>query len=164
MDQGHEREIDTENVPVLLDVMCGGLTSILRMVGYDTAYALDREIESDASIRAVGENENRLLVTRDEDLADRYDPAVLLESTDTDEQLRELKRAGFDLSLSEPRRCSSCNGELRRRDSEDLEETTPEWVPDPGETPLWRCGDCGQYFWKGSHWDDVGARLEAIEE
>ncbi|MFW6385180.1 MAG: Mut7-C RNAse domain-containing protein [Halodesulfurarchaeum sp.] len=167
-----------------MDVMCGGLRSILRMLGYDTVYALDRDAETDDVLVEIAVDEDRLIVTRDVDLAARSDRSVLLESTDTDEQLDELRAAGFELKLTEPQRCSACNGPLLwvpidgggggetsdpERDGtgpEDIElsstdpvDSTPEGVPDPGEFRLWQCQHCGQYYWKGSHWDDVQSRL-----
>jgi len=74
-----------------------------------------------------------------------------------DGQLRELRDAGFDLALGEPARCSACNGRLAR-----VEESTPAYAPDPGEEPVWRCVDCGQCYWQGSHWDDVAERLAGL--
>ena len=41
----------------------------------------------------------------------------------------------------------------------------PDYVPDPGpESPdrFWRCRECGQWFWKGGHWESVGERLRAL--
>lgn len=50
---------------LLLDVMCGGLTSYLRMCGHDTVYALDRGVEADDRLLAIAHEEDRTLVTRD---------------------------------------------------------------------------------------------------
>lgn len=143
---------------LVLDVMVGGLTSILRMVGYDTVYALDQGVESDDQIIALAERDDRLLVTRDTDIARRHEDTVLLESTDTDEQLRELAAAGLELELTEPERCSRCNGRLEPV----IEGSGPADGPDPNETSVWRCIECDQYFWRGSHWADVRRRLASI--
>jgi uncharacterized protein with PIN domain len=35
-------------------------------------------------------------------------------------------------------------------------------VEDPGETAVWRCRDCGQHFWKGSHWADMAGTLAEL--
>lgn len=149
-----------EETRVLLDVMVGGLTSLLRMVGYDTVYALEEGVEADDGILRLARDGDRTLVTRDRQLAERSRRAVLLESTDTDEQLRELREAGFELTLSEPERCSRCNGTLEPAS----QEKGPDYGPDPAEEPVWSCVDCGQYFWKGSHWDAVGTRLESLHQ
>ncbi|MFB6069776.1 MAG: Mut7-C RNAse domain-containing protein [Halanaeroarchaeum sp.] len=144
---------------VLLDAMCGGMRSILRMIGYDTAYALDRGVEADEAVLDLATSEDRLLVTRNRSLADAAPRAVLVESKDPDEQLAELAAAGLELELDRPVRCSACNGPLERVGAG---EPTPEYAPDPGETDVWRCRDCGQAYWMGSHWADVRRRLAAL--
>ncbi|MGM0604407.1 MAG: Mut7-C RNAse domain-containing protein [Halobacteriota archaeon] len=148
----------------LLDAMLGTLVTYLRMCGYDTAYALERDAEADDRLRAIAERENRTLVTRDRSLARRTDGAVVLTSRAIDGQLAELAAAGVDLSLpSEPRRCSTCNGRLATFD-EDSDTSTnppPEHVPD--DRRLYRCLECGQLYWKGSHWDAVADRIADVE-
>ena len=142
---------------LLLDAMLGKLTRYLRMCGYDAAYVLDDGVEADDAVLAMARDEDRTLVTRDAQLAGRAADAVLVESKAIEEQLRELRAAGFDLSLSEPSRCSTCNGRL-----EETTEATPDDVPDPDERRVWRCRWCGQHFWKGSHWDDVAETLSGL--
>lgn len=140
---------------LLLDVMCGGLRSYLRMCGHDTVYALDRGIEADDRLLAIAREEDRTLITRDRRLATRADTAILLETTDTESQLRALYNAGIELTLVEPTRCSRCNGRL-----EPAIGPRPEYAPP--ERPAWQCVDCGQWFWKGSHWNRVRATLQSV--
>jgi len=143
--------------PLLLDVMLGKLATYLRMCGYDAAYAGNRDAETDDAAVALAETEGRVLVTRDRELAARADPAVLLSSRDVVEQLRELVDAGFELALTDtPEFCSACNGRLERVDRT---EPTPDYAPATYEATVWRCRECGQHFWKGSHWDDVRETL-----
>lgn len=144
---------------LLLDAMCGRLAVYLRMCGHDAAYALDRDVEADDQVLALANEEGRTLVTRDVRLAGRAGDAVLLDTTDVREQLRELRVAGVDLTLTEdPTRCGRCNSAL---DPVPVDEQMPEYVPD-GMSDVWRCPACGQHFWKGSHWDDVRATLTEI--
>lgn len=141
----------------LLDVMLGKLATFLRMCGYDTAYALDRGIEADERILRLAAAENRTLLTRDEQLAAQADDAILLTEREIDDQLRELRAAGVDLSLpARPRRCSNCNGELTPVGAGEV----PAHVPD--DTEPYRCRDCGQWFWRGSHWADVRETLATL--
>ena len=150
---------EPEDTTLLLDVMLGKCATYLRMCGYDTAYALDRELESDDAILTCARREGRTLVTRDVSLADATSDAVLLHSLEIEDQLRELVAAGFTLELDEPRRCSRCNGSLERVE---VDQGTPSFAPDPDEKDVWRCRDCGQPYWRGSHWDDVERRLQAV--
>jgi uncharacterized protein with PIN domain len=144
----------------LVDAMCGKLATYLRMCGHDTAYALDRSVEADDRLLDLAREEGRTLVTRDRQLAARTGDAFLVDSKDVREQLRELAEAGVDLSLAdEPARCGQCNAPLERVEGD---ATTPEYAPDPATEAVWRCPDCGQHFWKGSHWEDVRETLEEV--
>ncbi len=147
-----------EDTSVFLDVMLGGLVAPLRMAGYDTAYALDRGIEADEAVLKIAERDGRHLLTRDRDLADQAERGTLLTETDPQDQLAELAAEGFALELTEPQRCSRCNGRLRSVTT----GSGPADGPDPNSQPVWRCRDCGQYYWKGSHWADLAGRLENL--
>ncbi|MXR22234.1 Mut7-C RNAse domain-containing protein [Halobacterium bonnevillei] len=142
----------------LLDAMLGDLARLLRMCGHDAAYALDRGVDADDDLRRLADSEGRVLVTRDRQLAAQASDSVLVTAKDTDEQLRELAADGVDLSLSPGERCGACNGDLARVSKP---TALPDYVTD-GVDALWRCADCGQYFWRGSHWDDVEARLAEL--
>jgi len=150
----------TDREPLALDAMLGKLATYLRMCGYDAAYALDRDAEADADLLALAETEGRRLVTRDAELAREADDALLLTEREIDEQLRELLAAGFELERSEePVHCGTCNAPV---EPVDRTEPTPEYAPDPAETDIWRCRDCGQHFWKGSHWADVADQIRGL--
>jgi len=139
----------------LLDVMLGKLATYLRMCGYDAAYALHRGIEADDRIRDLAFAEDRTLLTRDGQLAERTPDALLLTERDVTDQLRELSETGIDLSIAAPpARCGNCNGPL-----EHVEER-PEHAPDHAD--CYRCRDCGQWFWTGSHWTDVQETLASL--
>ncbi|MCU4925610.1 Mut7-C RNAse domain-containing protein [Halobacteria archaeon AArc-dxtr1] len=148
---------------LLVDLMCGGIVSYLRMCGHDTVYAGDRGVEADDAVLELARHANRTIVTRDVALAnraERTDGAICLESRDVEAQLRELAAAGVDLELdAEPTYCGSCNGRLERVEGTD---PLPEYVPDSLESAIWRCQDCGQYFWRGSHWDRVRETLSRV--
>jgi len=160
---------------VLLDVMLGKLATYLRMCDYDAAYALDRDIEDDDRLLSLSVAEDRTLITRDRELAARADDALCLTERDVLDQLREVATAGYPVELAaEPTRCGACNGPVDRVGSVgNAGVDPPEYVPDdvgrPVEDasggdarPAWRCRDCGRWFWKGGHWDDVAARLETL--
>ncbi len=135
------------------------------MCGHDTVYALDDAAPGDpstedAALARRARAEGRTLVTRDVQLAGRVEDAILLESRDVDEQLRELHAAGVPLELDDtPTYCGACNGPLVRLGDG---ESTPEYAPDTDEATVWRCRHCGQCFWKGSHWERVGETLAGL--
>ncbi|AHG03180.1 hypothetical protein HALDL1_05930 [Halobacterium sp. DL1] len=142
----------------LVDAMGGDVARILRMCGHDAVYVLDRGIEDDNAVKRLALDERRTLVTRDRDLAARTPDSLLLTAKDTDEQLRELAVAGVTLKPAAGERCGACNGEL---ESVPQEAARPDYVSDDADT-VWRCRDCGQYFWRGSHWTNLERRLEEI--
>jgi uncharacterized protein with PIN domain len=145
---------------LVLDAMLGKLSTYLRMCGYDATYTTGRGYEDEGDVLALAHTEGRIVVTRDRELAQRADRSVVLSTRDVADQLRELQAAGFALRLAdEPVRCSAYNGLL---EGVDRTEPTPEYAADPHEQPVWRCRECGQHFWKGSHWDDVAATLEGL--
>lgn len=161
MHAGEEGD-DYDRPRLLLDVMLGKLVTYLRMCGYDTTYALDVEVEADDRLLELAVSEGRLLVTRDRQFARRASESgesVLLTERDVEDQLREFRAAGFSLTLDDtPTFCGQCNGRL---DAVERGTTPrPDYVPD--DRPLWQCRECGQYFWKGSHWADVEARLKEL--
>jgi uncharacterized protein with PIN domain len=147
---------------LLCDAMLGKLATYLRMCGYDTAYALDRDVEDADAILAWAREEDRTLLTRNATLAERAPDAIHLEAHDPDAQLAELQEAGIDLSLpDEPQRCSQCNGPVTRAGGD---EPRPDYAPSSDEGPAWRCEECGQFYWKGSHWDDLASTLDTLDE
>ncbi|WP_336338940.1 Mut7-C RNAse domain-containing protein [Haloarcula brevis] len=148
---------ETPRNHLALDAMLGKLATYLRMCGYDTAYALDRDAEADDDLLALADGEDRLLITRDRDLAARAPDSLLVHEREIQGQLRELADAGVQLSLAdEPHHCGVCNGPVEEVAPA---EPTPEYAPSAGDETVWRCTDCGQHFWKGSHWASVRATL-----
>ncbi len=146
----------------LVDVMCGGLIPYLRMCGYDTVYAGDAGLEADDVLVQAANADGRVLITRDIELAGRLSDSqsIPLESTAVEGQLAELLEAGVSLEQSaEPEWCGRCNGRLKQCGGT---ESTPGYAPEPDETAVWQCPDCGQHFWQGSHWDRVEETLERI--
>jgi uncharacterized protein with PIN domain len=162
---------------LLADAMLGTLATYLRFAGHDTAYALDAGVQADDAVLALARREDRWLVTRDRGLAARAPDSYLLTERDVEDQLAELAARGLELSVpEEPTRCGTCNGRLERVPAG---EPTPEYAPAPvgagggaggsgsggeetGGFRVWRCVDCGQHFWKGSHWERMAATLAGL--
>lgn len=142
----------------LVDAMLGKLARYLRMCGYDTVYTGDQGLDADAAILEFAAENRRTLLTRDQDLAATADASLLIRGKAIDDQLRELKAAGIELTLDDPTRCTRCNGRLRRLTT----GPTPEYAPTVTDEHVWQCVECGQHYWRGSHWDDVKARLASL--
>jgi uncharacterized protein len=131
--------------------MVGRLARYLRFVGCDTRYA--RGI-SDEEILRLARAEDRVIVTRDRLLAQRAPRAVLLESVHIEGQWKALRAAMPELPAT-PRfeRCSLCNGVLEPH-SLSPTEPVPDGLPSDrvrSGLPLFRCRECGHFYWEGSH-------------
>jgi uncharacterized protein with PIN domain len=145
----------------LADEMLGSLARWLRIMGYDTAYARDR---GDTEILAQARDEDRMLLTRDRQLAERAgERGLLVESADLERQLRQVIEA-YGLVLDEPMtRCTLCNGVLVRISPEEAADLVPPRVREAWDE-FYRCTKCGQVYWKGTHWKRIGERLDRARE
>jgi len=137
--------------------MLGSLAKWLRIAGQDAPYAADLGLGDDKMLE-VAEEEKRVLVTRDVELASRAEDAVLLHSKELDEQLVATAKATGIALKPRMERCSLCNGELVEAQDPDA-----EYVPEDADD-LMVCTECGQFYWKGSHWDRIEERFKNLRE
>ena len=127
------------------DRMLGTLTRYLRFMGYDTLSAngfSPGNAQEDNLLLALAQDEHRILLTRDHELARRgNDRAVLVTEGDVLVQVQQL----IDLGLIERRllmsRCSLCNTVLREAGEDEIRfcrVCTPgqEWVCLPLVRPV----------------------------
>ncbi|OPY27706.1 MAG: hypothetical protein A4E31_01088 [Methanomassiliicoccales archaeon PtaU1.Bin030] len=144
----------------LADEMLGSLARWLRMMGYDTAYARD---VTDAEVLRRARAEGRTVLTRDHQLAKRAgEQGLLVESDDLEDQLIQVSTT-LGLSFEESyTRCTICNGELRNATLEEGARAPPR-VRESQER-LYVCQECGQLYWRGSHWSRIVERLERMLE
>ncbi|PSQ40099.1 hypothetical protein BRD13_00720 [Halobacteriales archaeon SW_5_70_135] len=91
-----------------------------------------------------------------------HDTAYALDrDVEADDRLLALAREEERTLITRDRelaRCGRCNGRLEGVGREDSDGERPAYVPETAD-PVWRCRDCGQRFWRGSHWADVRERL-----
>jgi uncharacterized protein with PIN domain len=143
------------------DEMLGRLARYLRVLGYDTVYEVGLP---DDALALRASSEARTLVSRDRALCRSTPGSVLIRSASLDEQLRELRRAIPDLNARpEFTRCTICNGPTERVEPGSKVEVA-EYVPPSslrGEGRLFRCRECGHFYWEGSHTRAIRERLAA---
>ena len=149
------------------DRMVGTLTRYLRFLGYDvrSAHALqEKNRREDTDLLRIAEEEGRILLTRDRELARRGgDRAVLVKSSEVTEQLCQLVRSGvIDPSLQiRMERCSLCNTPLRPATGEEVFRT--DYAPEGrSDLAFYWCPKCGKLYWMGSHGDNLAERLERV--
>jgi uncharacterized protein with PIN domain len=148
---------DKEDVPrFLVDAMLGRLARWLRLMGYDTLYWRDG---SDAELAEMARVQDRLLITRDRQLAGRRGVRALLVTSEMlDQQLAEV-RAGLGVGPRPFSRCAVCNGLLQELTREAARPLVPAYVWCM-QVEFRQCAGCGRVFWKGTHWPGVLDRLE----
>ena len=138
----------------LCDVMFGKLGRWLRMFGYDTLIAT--EDKTDNELLSIAREEGRMLLTRDKMFNDKKSTYYIKEH-DLDGQLKDVVEH-FKLKINFPKetRCPLCNGVLGKT------EERPEEMKTLESELFWKCEDCGQIYWKGSHWNRIIKTAEKI--
>ena len=144
---------------LICDHMLGSLARWLRFMGHDTAYpkAMD-----DRDLIRKAREEDRVLITRDKELAARFAGAIVVRSDVLEAQIREVASA-LPLRVFDPlSRCSVCNTPIEPASLEAVRDLVPEGVL-ARERAFWRCPTCGKVYWQGSQWDKMIERLNSLD-
>jgi len=149
--------MDEGSTRFVVDGMLGSLARWLRILGYDTDYVNQRD---DPELVRIARAENRVLLTRDRELAGRRGVQVLLvESQLLDEQLAQVT-AAYPLPSESPQgRCPVCNAALIQVLPENVADRVPPYVLRKHQS-FQHCPGCGRVYWRGSHWRNMQARLK----
>jgi uncharacterized protein with PIN domain len=144
----------------IADHMLGSLARWMRFFGFDTLYP---DVLDDKELRALAERKNRILLTRDKDLANaRGVETLYIGSTDLDEQLIFVITT-FDLKVEKAfSRCGLCNSILVSVDKESVEGKVPEKVFE-WKDEYWFCEKCNKYYWQGTHYKGIEEKIKALE-
>ena len=136
--------------------MLGTLAKWFRILGYDTLY--DPALDDDQLVR-IARADNRMLLTRDKQLAERRGVRVLLV---TDEHLEDQIRQVLSVLQLVPdrsfSRCPVCNGALEVADREAARAHVPAYVAQTHKA-FRRCPDCERIYWRGTHWKRMERNL-----
>jgi uncharacterized protein len=145
------------------DRMLGTLTRYLRFMGYDTTSAntlQEGNRKEDTDLLRIAQEEFRLLLTKDAELARRGNGyTILVRSDDVMEQVQQL----IDLKVVRRRltmsRCSLCNTALREANTCEIERT--DYAPkDWRNLSFFWCQHCKKLYWNGSHGKQLEHRVE----
>ena len=147
----------------ITDRMLGTLTRYLRFMGYNTVSANsgfeEGNSKEDTLLLACAEQEDRVLLTRDTELAQRgKERAVLISSDDVMEQVQQLVDRGLIVRRLVMDRCSLCNTPLRTATDDEI--AGAEYAPRDmhGLTFFW-CSQCCRLYWNGSHAQHLKVRI-----
>jgi uncharacterized protein with PIN domain len=140
----------------VVDAMLGTLAKWLRILGYDAVY--DPGLD-DYQLMRLARAEDRVLLTRDRELARRRGVRVLLvESEDLDAQIQQVFA---DLDLRPARsfsRCPICNEPLLEIDRETARSRVPAYVAQTQDR-FSHCPACQRVYWRGTHWRRMDEQL-----
>jgi uncharacterized protein len=137
----------------IADVMVGKLARWLRVLGFDVLYS--NRYDDDEIVR-ISDTENRIILTRDAQLARRRqgNQRLFIESGDYKEQIQQVIRA---LNLKDFRafsRCLECNARLEEMNKEAAFDKVPPFVYLTQER-FARCPSCDRIYWHGTHTQDM---------
>jgi len=148
------------------DGMLGKLTRWLRMLGYNVEYASSLD---DKMLIRIAKTEERILLTRDVEL---YKQAIsqhiqvffVEEETETKRLAALSKRFGLRLELN-PKisRCPKCNAKLKAAEKDKILNRIPSSTKTFYEE-FWKCPNCEQIYWQGSHWKRITKTLKEAKE
>ncbi len=142
------------DIRFILDNNLGKLSDYLRLLGFDSLYEPDWD---DRTIAEQATLQQRIILTRDRGLLKRkiIQCGYCVRADRPPDQVEEvIEHFGLE-DLVEPfRRCLRCNGILQPVEKyqiiEQLQPLTKLYYNE-----FMRCTDCGQIYWKGSHYDHM---------
>ncbi len=145
----------------VLDNHLGKLAGYLRLLGFDTRYENDYQ---DPRLAEISQEEDRILLTRDRGLLKRkvVTHGYCVREDNPQDQIIEILRR-FDLAqLARPySRCARCNGFLQPAEKEavlhHLKPLTKKYYDE-----FMQCENCGQVYWRGSHFEDLNEFLNRV--
>ncbi len=137
--------------------MLGKLARWLRMLGHDVIY--DTQL-NDSVLLETAKKENRVLLTKDLELYKRAIArnvdAYYVEGKTESERLAELaQRYLIPLVVDmEKSNCPICNTKLKATPKQQLLEKLEKNTSTYYEK-FWKCPNCGQIYWQGTHWKQI---------
>lgn len=145
----------------ILDTHLGRLARYLRLLGFDCLYRNDYH---DDELARISSEQQRTLLTRDRLLLQRriITRGYFIRALEPQQQVIEVLRR-FDLSgeIRPLSRCTRCNGLLENTEKETVRDRL-----EPRTRRYYRhfriCPDCGQIYWRGSHFDKMTRLIESL--
>jgi len=155
------RDTPLRETRFVADAHLGGLAHLLRMLGFDTLY--DNHFEDDAIV-AIGEQDGRIVLTRDRELLKRraVTHGCYVHALKSEDQLREIvERLDLARSARPFTLCLHCNAPLRPVDRADVIDRLPPRVCER-YARFSTCDACGCVYWEGSHWRNMRRLLDGV--
>lgn len=150
-----------------VDAMLGNIAKKLRLMGYDTKYYSDIE---DKSLIQTARKENRIVISRDEDLVRISQKnnvnAIYIQSEKEIQQFHEimdfLNLEKVEIN-GEKARCPICNFKTESIDKKNIYQKIPQKILENNEK-FWICRNCDQIFWEGTHIQNLQKLVRTLNE
>lgn len=145
----------------ILDVHLGRLAAYLRMLGFDTWY---ENACDDPVLAQRSSDEGRILLTRDVGLLKRslVTHGYFVRGTHPERQVEEVVHRYALMPKAVPfSRCLRCNARTVTVPKVEIEDQLVSQVRERYEE-FSRCSDCGQIYWKGSHYQHMERLVERL--
>jgi len=143
--------------------MLGTLCRYLRFMGYDaeSAHSMNEgNPREDTLLLRSAEREDRILLTRDRELAGRGGArAVLVSGDDVLDQIAVLVEQGLVEPELRMNRCSLCNALLRPAHEKEI--ISASYAPkNRRDISFFWCRNCRKLYWLGSHSEHLKKRIK----
>ncbi len=142
----------------LTDAHLGALAKRLRLLGFDTRHAGNR---NDSEIATLSVSERRILLTRDRELLKRKQVShgCYIRQIDPELQLAYVvQRLDLRTAARPFTRCVECNGTLSETTAAEVADRIPPDVAGRFRR-FWICAGCERVYWRGSHYRSLSIRV-----
>ncbi|MGA2361575.1 MAG: Mut7-C RNAse domain-containing protein [Candidatus Aminicenantales bacterium] len=144
------------------DCMLGRLAKWLKILGFDVLFFPKAE---DKDLIDISRREGRVLLTRDTGLIERtkrQKSRFFVISDDWEEQLVQVldEFALWD-DIRPNSRCLECNRTLKSLPRSRAKNLVTPYVLEHAES-FALCPGCDRVYWQGTHYGDMGRKIEAI--
>ncbi len=141
--------------------MLGRLAKWLRVLGYDTAYLADTD---NFAVMRLARAEDRLILTRDCDLAGRRGVrALLIDSAVLEEQLQQVWSVVGPPPEPSHSRCPVCNQPLVEAKRATVAARVPPYVRRT-QRRFSLCVACDRIYWQGTHWQGMRELIMGLRD
>jgi len=154
-------EVTGDAPSFLADAHLGGLSRLLRMLGFDTLY--DNAIH-DRDLLALAAREGRVLLTRDRELLKCREVmrGCFVHAVKPEAQLREIAaRYALERHMQPFTLCLHCNLRLEAIEKAAVAGHVPDRIAER-YAEFVRCPGCSRIYWQGSHWERMRGMLGGV--
>lgn len=140
------------------DVHLAKLAKYLRLLGFDTLYF---HTIADNELLKIANEQNRIILTKDQELSTRSDLVYLVQTQNIKEQLQEIIHH-FHITHCDPfSRCLMDNTPLQPIQKEKIEDRLPAKVR-KFYNKFWICPTCHRIYWHGSHYERMKDFIDEV--